>query len=356
MPSVIAPDPGVVKPPDLAAVRSGGGRARPASDRFMDNFVVLRAFAALLIIYGNDWMLSSLPGPGLWGVPFAEIGYDLLFSVSGYLLTLSWDRNPDPARFFAGRILRVLPGLLASVLATAFLLGPICTTLSIRYYFLNGRTFRYLENAVLHRQLWLPGVFVGQPSGGEVNPVLWSLVPGAFCCAVLPVIAGLPHRRRLAALALATAGCGAAALYLRHGVNGVPASLFRVSLPDFLGVVPFFAAGAFLRTLERDMPGLYRADFAMLAFALNWIVASWLEWWDVPIAWLTLPYMAICFGRLSNPVSRWIAARTDLSYGLFLVRVPAAASDAGFVARQPVCDPRGFGPDGGCSISFVALC
>ena len=165
-------------------------------------------------------------------------------------------------------------------------------------------------------------MFVGQPSGGEVNPVLWSLVPGAFCCAVLPVIAGLPHRRRLAALALATAGCGAAALYLRHGVNGLPASLFRVSLPDFLGVVPFFAAGAFLRTLERDMPGLYRADFAMLAFALNWIVASWLEWWDVPIAWLTLPYMAICFGRLSNPVSRWIAARTDLSYGLFLYAFP----------------------------------
>ncbi len=311
----------VTEPFDLTANRLNEGRARPVAGGRLDNFVVLRAFAVLLIIYGNDWMLLDLTGPGFWGVPLPQIGYGLLFAVSGYRITASWDRTPSPAAFVAGRVVRVLPGLAVSVFATAFVIGPLCTTLRLRRYFLNGQTLRYLENAYLHLHLWLPGVFVGQASAGEVDPVLWSLVPGALCCAVLPVLASLPRPARLTALAIAAAACGSASLYLQHGVEGAPAALLGVSLPDFLGVVPFFAAGALLRTLERRWPDLYRADFALLCYAANWIVASWYDWWDVPVAWLTLPYMAICFGRLSAPLRR-VADLGDLSYGLFLYAFP----------------------------------
>jgi len=322
MPGTIMPRTIMTEPPDLATGGLIAGRARPAAGAGRDNFVVLRTFAVLLIIYGNDWMLLNLPGPGFWGVPLPQIGYGLLFAVSGYRVTAGWDRTPSPAAFLAGRLVRVLPGLAVSVLATAFVIGPLCTTLRLRQYFLNGRTLRYLENAYLHLHLWLPGVFVGQASAGEVNPVLWSLLAGALCCAVLPLPASLPRGPRPAALAVAAAGCGAASLYLQHGVQGSPALLFGVSLPDILGMVPFFAVGALLRTLERRWPDLYRADFALLGYAANWVVASWYDWWDVPVAWLTLPYMAICFGRLSAPLLRRVADLGDLSYGLFLYAFP----------------------------------
>ena len=288
----------------------------------MANFVALRVAAALVIIYGNDWMLSDLPGPGFWGVPMAYIGYDLLFCVSGYLLTASWDRDPVLARFLANRLGRVLPALFVSVLATAFVLGPLVTTLRLRQYLSSHATYRYLENAALYRHLWLPGAFAGQPSAGEVNPVLWSLLAGALCCGFLPILASLRWKLRVAALGIAAVGCGTASLYLQHGADGAPAMFLQVSVPDLLGVAPFFALGALLRTIERRWPEIYRADLAMLCFAANWIVASWYGWWNVPVTWITLPYMAICFGRLSMPPSRWLAGRADLSFGLFLYAFP----------------------------------
>ena len=68
-----------------------------------NNFDALRLFAAGMVIYGHGWILATPAGPGFWGVPFARIGLDIFFAISGYMVTGSWQRTPKLLPFLAKR-------------------------------------------------------------------------------------------------------------------------------------------------------------------------------------------------------------------------------------------------------------
>jgi peptidoglycan/LPS O-acetylase OafA/YrhL len=80
-------------------------------DHRANNFDALRVIAALMVIYGHGCVLSGGRGPGLWGEPFARAGLDIFFSISGYLVTGSWERTPRIGPFLAKRGRRIFPGL-----------------------------------------------------------------------------------------------------------------------------------------------------------------------------------------------------------------------------------------------------
>lgn len=287
-----------------------------------NNFDFLRCMAAIMVIYGHGWMLSGAGGPGLWGVPFARVGLDVFFAISGYLVTGSWERGPRLGRFLANRSLRIFPGLIACVLLSALLLGPLVTTLPTAEYLRDGRTWGYLRNIALYQQLRLPGVFERLREGSAVNGSLWSLLPEFLCYLTVPALGLLPRRARLAALALGGAACGGLGLWLFEGHEGPSFQFYGASTEYMLVQVPFFFAGAGLRLLETRGRALYRADLALLCFTLNYGVSSWLSWGCIPLEWLTTPYMVITVGRLSAPLlcqaSRW----GDCSYGLYLYAFP----------------------------------
>ena len=137
--------------------------------RIGDNFNALRIFAVLVVIYGNGFILTGSLAPGLWSEPFAVVGLHLLFAITGFLLAGSWQRDPDWRRYVIRRAVRLLPGLFAAVLFTILVVGPIATRLSLRYFLLNGQTFRYLANVLLIQQRTLPLVFDGQQWGGSAG-------------------------------------------------------------------------------------------------------------------------------------------------------------------------------------------
>jgi len=123
-------------------------KPRAEADR-RNNFDALRVMAALMVIHGHGWALVDGVGSGLWGVPFARVGLDVFFSISGYLVMTSWERTPRLAPFLEKRVLRIFPGLIACVLVTVLVLGPLATRLGVAEYFRNAQTFRYLGNIVL---------------------------------------------------------------------------------------------------------------------------------------------------------------------------------------------------------------
>jgi len=287
-----------------------------------NNFDFLRVFAALMVVYGHGWVLSTNTGPGFWGVPFARIGLDIFFSISGYMVTGSWMRTPDLRSFFAKRALRILPGLAACVLFTTFVLGARLTRLPLGEYLTSQGTFKYLANIVLHPTLYLPGVFEGMKLGGAVNGSLWSLFPEALCYLTVPVFAMLAIRTRMWALGLGGVLAGGLGLWLFYGYAGDVLVVNATDVKYMLVQVPFFFIGGLFRLLEDRVPGLYRADVALLGYTLNWMVSSWYGWWNVPVEWATLPYMALCFGRMSMPVLRRTGRFGDFSYGLYLYAFP----------------------------------
>ena len=287
-----------------------------------NNFDFLRLFAAGMVIYGHGWVLATDAGPGFWGVPFARIGLDIFFAISGYMVTGSWQRTPNLLRFLAKRSLRIFPGLIACVLATAYILGPRLSVLPVRDYLHNGDVLKYLQNLWLFQRLYLPGVFEGMRMNGAVNGSLWSLFPEVLCYLTVPLLALLAWRPRLWALGLGGVAAGAIGMWLFYGHEGQPFVFYNTDIKYMLVQVPFFFLGGLYRLLGDRMSNFYRADFAILGYSLNWMVASWFSWWNLPVEWVTLPYMVLCFGRMSMPVIRRAGRFGDFSYGMYLYAFP----------------------------------
>lgn len=286
------------------------------------NFDALRLLAATVVLYGNGLVLTGASGSGLWGAPLPRIGVDLFFAISGYLLVGSWERSTGLAHYLGKRVLRAGPALVACVLATVFILGPLATRLPLRAYLLDGLTRRYLVNIALLPQLWLPGVFEGQQWSGAVNPMLWTLLPGALCALSVPAFGLLPPRLRAPALLACAVLCAAASLLIPWA-SPAPLAGLRATAVQMLTAIPFFMVGAFLATLERSRgEGLWRADLAVLCYAGNWMLATWVGEWNIVLEWLTLPYMAACFGRMAMPALGRLGALGNPSYGLFLYAFP----------------------------------
>lgn len=297
-------------------------RALDAETHRDNNFDALRLFAAGMVIYGHGWVLSTPAGPGFWGVPFARVGLDVFFAISGYMVTASWQRTPDLRVFLIKRALRIFPGLIACVVATAYVLGARLTNLPLADYLAHPQTVEYLYNIRLEQRLHLPGVFEGMRMEGAVNGSLWSLFPEVLCYLTVPLLGLLALRPRLWTLGVGGLAAGAAGAWLFYGYQGETLVLYGTDVKYMLVQVPFFFFGGLYRLLGERVPNFYRADFAIFGYTLNWMVSSWYDWWNLPVEWVTLPYIVLCFGRMSMPIVRRAGRFGDFSYGMYLYAFP----------------------------------
>jgi exopolysaccharide production protein ExoZ len=67
----------------------------------INNVQALRGFAALLVVIGH----TEFALPGLH--PFGVFGVDIFFVISGYIMAMICDRNPE--KFFLRRLIRIVP-------------------------------------------------------------------------------------------------------------------------------------------------------------------------------------------------------------------------------------------------------
>jgi len=137
------------------------------------NFDALRLLAALLVVVSHTFPLSGRAPLGIWGVEdLGALGVSIFFVISGYLVSASYVR--DPRAYLAKRLLRIEPGLIASLVATVALLAVVTTAPAAVYW--PKAALYVLRNALLYPATYeLPGVFQTAPVAGVVNGVLWTL-------------------------------------------------------------------------------------------------------------------------------------------------------------------------------------
>ena len=149
-----------------------------------DNFLLLRMIAASMVIYGHANPITGGTGPKEffrwlhWGTYSGHIAVLIFFIVSGFLITGSFDRNPNPLRFAAARVLRIGPAYLACILLTVFVLGVAYTSLPTQDYLSHPKTQGFLTRALTvgkSFQWTLPGVFTDNPDRATINGSLWTL-------------------------------------------------------------------------------------------------------------------------------------------------------------------------------------
>lgn len=292
----------------------------------VNNFNIIRFFAAFMVIYGH---MSAVMGAAAFPVlsqSVSTIAVKIFFTVSGYLITKSYLSDSHFGRYMIRRSFRIFPALIALVLLTVFVIGPLITNLSPSEYFSHASTWAYFKNLVLHPVYTLPGAFSGGPYPNVVNGSLWTLPAEFLMYLLLPVFVILFKKLGsikwgMAAMAVIT--LTVSVLYI-DCFREVRLVIWGTNLPDMLPLIPYFFIGSFFSFPEMKKYLNLQLSLALLILAS--FVRAGESTHEVIVA-LVLPYFILSLALTEKPIfSKWFA-KSDFSYGLYLY---------GFVVQQIV--------------------
>ena len=298
----------------------GAPHATPLATRH-NNFDAVRLSAAFLVLWGHQFALMGKRVPLILGNEPGALGVVIFFTLSGYLVTLSWMSDPHAGRFVLRRVLRIWPGLLVAVVFCAALIGPMFTTLSLREYARSYSTWQYFTNLWLDTRYWLPGVFSQHPYPLTVNGTLWTirLEVGCYMALTLAGVFGLLGRRVAAPLLLLALLVLASALQWRYAERA------GIVLPPWSAGLQYglmFALGAVLASMNHVMLRRRTAAMAVL------LVATTALYWLGPkplygqASLLALGGSAVILGSCATAGLSGAGRWGDFSYGLYIYGFP----------------------------------
>jgi len=294
------------------------------SDRHSNNFDALRLLAATMVIVHHTSTFRILPFKPVTEFSFGFVGVATFFIVSGYLIMRSWDRATSTLRFLRARVLRIFPGLIVAVVVTAFVIGPLLTSLPPGTYLTSSQPFRYLFTIdLMHLDQSLPGVAFNYGYPVSVNTPLWTL-PVEFkmylFLAILGIAGALRSRVFLStAFVIACFGAyrptGVAFSFLTYWGIGA----FVTSLLGATNNYPlFFLAGSLLYCFRDTLRPDVRVALPLLVL---WLASHYTNHADV-ISLVCLPYVVLWVGLASTRGLRQVSRIGDLSYGLYIYAFP----------------------------------
>ena len=155
-----------------------------AAEGRRNNFDFLRFLFASLVLFYHCFGLLPGDEPGRGGTveQAATLGgggsVDFFFVISGFLVTMSWQRSAGVWSFLRKRAGRIYPGFFLASAACAFVAGPLGADSAATYW----RHFRFLKFALY--LFLLPAdvvgpdmahVFTHLPFQGVINGSFWTL-------------------------------------------------------------------------------------------------------------------------------------------------------------------------------------
>jgi peptidoglycan/LPS O-acetylase OafA/YrhL len=283
------------------------------------NFDFLRLGAALSVLFSHAFLIAEgtqdheplvmLSGrQGILGL----LGVFVFFTMSGFLVTQSFESSRAPLRFLAARLLRIYPALIVCLVLCILVLGASVTTLPLGEYLRHPDTWRFLAANLLMQSFdqSLPGVvFLDNAVGTVVGGCFWSLGIEIYCYIVVLALGTLRLLdQRSAALLL---------------ILGLAASYF-----DWFGgfgwLLPYFAIGMAMYYLTRSrQPSGALAIAAALGIVATVLLGQMLFAFALLGGYLTI-YVATS-GRIVLPRA---ARYGDLSYGLYIYGWPVESGVA----------------------------
>lgn len=250
-----------------------------------NNFDALRLMGAFLVLISHQFALSGRWEPRLVGDhSFGNLGVLIFFSISGYLVTASWLKDPSILRFTARRALRLMPALCVSIPLTLAVIVALGLT-------------GFPENP---RHL--------------TNGSLWT-IKYEVCCYALLLVAGVATWRPSIVLAVGIFG-----YFVISGLQS------GTSILAFFGL--FFAAGSLLRAYPYLCKPLPTLLFLVAGCALLLIDQT-----KLGLAFV-VPSLTIAIGLQSWTGLRDISRVGDLSYGIYIYAWPVQQIGVALMGRQ----------------------
>jgi len=234
-------------------------------------FDSLRIIAAVVVILSHAFPLSGHPEPvatwlGDYGLTFGALAVATFFVISGFLITMSWTASPRAVPYSVKRVARIWPAFVIVVLAAAFVLGPLVTTLSVRGYFTDPGTWSYVAHTVFMSPVKyrLPGVFETLPHRA-VNGSLWTLPYEvlAYIGVLLLGFVGLMNKR-VVVLTMFVLGLVLFRLDVASHQFHINADVGGMTFALLLGLGTWFLGGATLYLFRDRVPWSYPVAAAAL--------------------------------------------------------------------------------------------
>jgi peptidoglycan/LPS O-acetylase OafA/YrhL len=288
-----------------------------ASDSHANNFTALRLFAAFLVLYGHAFDLYKLTAPSFLGwMPLGPVAVYIFFSISGYLISISWERDSHIVRFVLKRALRIFPGLIVCILLTIFILGTVTTTLPLSDYIRNPETWAYVKNIFLYINYTLPGVFENNIYPRAVNGSIWSLpiefaMYLIFACLALILRDKWPQRVGVFLL-------GALFLVANYyiGLSTVIFYSFPLQYLAICGV--YFLAGVVIH--QWRLLKILSTPNVLFSIIIWLSVSRWPILFEYA-SYVVIPILVIAFGAGASKAFTWLD-KYDYSYGVYIYAFP----------------------------------
>ncbi|MFL5180079.1 MAG: acyltransferase family protein [Microvirga sp.] len=302
----------------MTAGQGLGPTIAAAMRRPHNNFTALRLALALAVIVSHAFSITtgSLENEPLMrstGFTLGEHAVNGFFAVSGFLVTMSFDRR-GWRDYVVARALRIVPALVAATLVTALLLGPALTRLPLAQYLADPALWRFiaLTPTTFKSATALPGLFSDNVFPYPMGTV-WTLKYEMLCYigVFAAGLAGLMRQRIVALGLIAALFLAIIALDLLHPDAG-KATQTSLRLP-FL-----FAAGGVLYLWSDRLPVSWIIAVSLLA--ATWLAAGTPLYKALLFAFESygVIWLALAPG-LSHPA---LEPHADLSYGTYLYGWP----------------------------------
>lgn len=280
-----------------------------------NQFNFLRFFAAFLVFFGHGYVLL---GSHSATVLSHGLGVYIFFAISGYLISMSWDKDPSLYRFFIRRSTRIFPALIVCILLSVIILGSILTTLSIKEYFQHDATLIYIKNIFLHVSYYLPGVFEHSPVPNAVNGSLWSL-PVEFIMYILVAVIGSLVAKSYIKYIVLTLFISLLFLTKYWALETKDVFIFYgMDLKTIVYTGVYFWAGAFLYHFN------FKKYFSFETFVISFLLLIFLFQWGNLYSWLSyflIPFVVLSFGFSSSKYLDMFN-KADYSYGFYIYAFP----------------------------------
>jgi len=292
-----------------------------------NRFDFVRLIAAWLVLYSHSYVLSAskeieLISKYLKFDTAGGLAVGVFFSISGYLVFKSLKNSNSLKIFIIKRALRIYPALILSVLFSVFVVGIICTELSIQEYLTNRKTLSYLKTITgFNIKYELPGVFENFPEK-SVNGSLWSIAIELRCYLVLGIISLLPFSMKLKLWISVTI---LSSLLLFRPIEA-PSDLsikFLGLSYDFNKFGLMFTLGCLIASYEKHKNFQYIKIIGLISASILIIISN------LEISKFTLiaynyliPFIFIWIGLYFTLLPKIPDKIGDISYGLYLFSFP----------------------------------
>lgn len=315
-------------------------------NRHSNNFDFLRLVGALSVIffttfgvmgaYMSDPIFRLTKGAFTSGT----LGVIIFFIISGYLITMSWDKRRSITRFIWARFLRIVPALAALALFTVFIIGPLTTHQNLWDYFTSRDTWGYFSIVtVFFPSYSLPGVFTHNPIS-KVNGALWSLPVESIMYMVILALGALGVIYKKSLVTLATLAVLGAYLF----INLPTVHLILPIIPyNVLNPLRLYSQ-ALVYPLYFMIGSLYYLHGRKIKFDLRLVLLAAIAWllsiWSFDMLLFTslicIPYIVMGIAFAGIPYVNMVGKKADISYGLYIFHYPVQQTLVNFVNIDPL--------------------